>query len=86
MKEAHELVRVYSAGTLLEGEAVKAYLTSQGIPVFLKYDTQSNLGGITSGSLGGAMLLVPAEKAADANELIAQIDKKPIKQKQPRKT
>ena len=85
MKEAHELVRVYSAGTLLEGEAVKAFLTSQGIPVFLKYDTQSNIGGITWGPLGGAVLLVPAEKAAEAGELIAQTEKKTNKQKQGRK-
>ncbi len=82
MKKANELVRVYSANTLLEGEAVKAYLTSQGIPVFLKYDTQSNIGGIAWGPLGGAQLLVPAEKAAKAAALIAQTEKKTAGQKE----
>jgi Putative prokaryotic signal transducing protein len=76
MKQIHELIRVYSAGTLIEAEMVKAFLNSQDIPVFMKSESFGRLSGLMSGPLSEVVLLVPAEKAAEASELIAQSEKK----------
>jgi hypothetical protein len=79
MKEVRGLERVYSAGTLMEAETVKAYLTSQDIPVFIKSESLGRISGLMSGPLSEVVLLVPSEKAAEARELLEQSEKKPRK-------
>ena len=56
---------------LLPAEAVRGRLETGGIPVALDYDSTSTLLGIPAfGGTGEVRILVPADRIADARELL----------------
>jgi hypothetical protein len=56
---------------LLPAEAIRGRLETAGIPVTLDYDSTSTLLGIPAfGGTGEVRILVPADRLADARELL----------------
>ena len=56
---------------------VKALLLSRGIPVREQAGSIGRISGMTSGPLSEVRLLVPADRAAEARELIERTPERP---------
>ena len=54
---------------------LKAHLESEGIPVYLQYESVGNVYGINIDGIGKVKIKVPAECADDAKQIITQPDK-----------
>jgi hypothetical protein len=58
----------------VQGEAsaniIKAHLESQGIPVYLKYESAGIIYGIIADGIGEVRILVPEEFAEEARQII----------------
>jgi hypothetical protein len=54
---------------------LKAHLESEGIPVYLQYESVGNVYGISIDGIGKVKIKVPAECADDAKRIITQPDK-----------
>ena len=67
MKQTDELVTIYWATSVMEGELVRGRLEAEGIPALVAYDalTQTVLGGT-----GQAQVRVPEKFAQRARELL----------------
>lgn len=68
--KGRDLVVVRKVQGELVAHAVKAKLESQGIPVLLKYESAGPIYGITLNGLGEVKILVPAEFAQKAKQII----------------
>lgn len=64
-----ELACVY-VGTRLEAEVMKSHLESEGIPSILRYEGAGLVYGVTVDGLGETKVLVPAELADEAREIL----------------
>jgi hypothetical protein len=53
-----------------QANVLKAHLESEGIPVFLKYESAGLIYGITVDGIGEVRIMVPAEFAEDAKKII----------------
>ena len=65
------LVVVYIARTPLLGEVVKAKLESCGIRAALQYESAGRVLGLTIDGWGETRVIVPAEQADEAREVLA---------------
>ena len=65
-----EWVRVHSTAGVPEAEILQKMLESYGIPVRLSYESYGRVMGFTTDGLGLVDILVPAERAQDARELL----------------
>jgi hypothetical protein len=72
MKPKNELIEITSVGGMLEAEAIKSYLESQDIPVFLQSESLGTISGLFSGPLAKVKIFVPQDDAAEAKRLIAE--------------
>ncbi len=68
--KGRDLVVVRKVQGELVAHALKAKLESQGIPVLLKYESAGPIYGITLNGLGEVKILVPAELAPEATQII----------------
>jgi hypothetical protein len=68
------LVKVYQSQGIFAAEVVKAKLEANGIPAMLKYESVGQVIGITVDGLGRVEVLVSAENAAEAAELVEERD------------
>ncbi len=64
-------VVVYIARTPLLGEIVKAKLESSGIHAALQYESAGRVLGLTIDGWGETKVIVPAEQADEAREVLA---------------
>ena len=59
---------------IVQGEVtanvIKSHLESEGIPVYLKYESAGLIYGITADGIGEVRILVPRERAREACEVI----------------
>ncbi len=69
-----ELIQIYSVAGLLTAEVLKGRLESVGIPVLLRYESLGPVMGITIDGLGEVRILVPADYAEDARQLIGDME------------
>jgi len=63
-------VTVHRTNGCSEAEVLKNMLESYGIPARLSYETYGRLMGIVTDGLGVTALLVPEERAEEAQELL----------------
>jgi hypothetical protein len=54
----------------LRANIIKAHLESEGIPVYLKYESAGIIYGITADGIGEVRILVPEEFAEEAKKII----------------
>jgi len=64
------MVEVYVAQGQLIGEVIRTKLEAAGIPSLLKYESVGVVMGITFDGLGAVHVLVPAEYADEAIQLL----------------
>ena len=70
-----DLVGVYRAEGMLDGEMVKSFLEAQGIPAMLSQDTLGKIYGLTQlGGLGETYVLVDPENEDKARELLLAME------------
>ncbi len=67
-----ELECVYVTSGLLTAEVIKAKLEANDIPVLLQYESVGPIYGITVDGLGEVRVMVPAELAPLAREVLAE--------------
>jgi hypothetical protein len=67
-------VVVYTAPGQLQAQIVKGLLEAQGIPAQLSGEGAGAAYGLTVGLLGLVEILVPANRAAEAEKLIAAME------------
>ena len=58
----------------LIADVIKSHLESEGIPVLLEYESAGIIYGITADGIGEVKILVPAECAEEAREIIQPRD------------
>lgn len=73
MPERSELVCVRRCQGLLLAELYRSKLTAMGIPTLLEYESAGPVIGITVDGLGEVAILVPAEMAGEAAELLEEL-------------
>ncbi len=71
---APHFVVVYSASGKLDGEMIKAFLESAGIPTLLNQESAGSAYGLTIGSLGKVEIWVPANQEDEARNLLAEME------------
>jgi hypothetical protein len=59
----------------LEGQMIKVFLESAGIPAVISQESAGQTYGLTIGALGAVDILVPASKASEAQELLDAYDR-----------
>ena len=64
------LVSVYAAQGQLRAAVIKSAIESAGIPVMLKYESIGSTLGLTVDGIGRVHVLVPAEWAQEARDLL----------------
>jgi len=72
MTQEPDLVCIQTCQGLLLGELYKSKLEAAGIPVLLRYESAGLIFGITVDGLGQVRVMVPAELANEALELLAE--------------
>ncbi len=65
-----KLVKVHTAYGHLEASVMKSHLEAEGIPSLLKYESASQVFGITVDGLGKVHVMVPEEFAEEAKEIL----------------
>jgi len=65
------MTMVYRATGMLQAEVIRGRLESAGIPAILDYESLGRVMGITVDGLGEVRVLVPDERAEDAQQLLA---------------
>ena len=73
MDKNQDLVSVRTCQGLLLGELYKSKLEAMGIPVLLRYESAGPVFGITVDGLGAVEVMVPAEMADEARDLLADL-------------
>ena len=69
MSKELKLTAVYTA-KYLEAQIVKGRLESEGIPAILQYESAGLVYGLTADGLGETTVLVPADLAEEAREIL----------------
>lgn len=69
-KSESKLITVCTVQGELKAHVIKSRLESEGIPAILKYESASKVYGLTVDGLGQVEVLVPAEYAETARQLI----------------
>lgn len=69
-----DLVEICTVQGDLAASVLKTHLESEGIPVLLKYESIGRILGIIADGLGMVRMLVPAELAEQAKEIIKPRD------------
>jgi len=64
------MVEVYVAQGQLQGEVIRTKLEAAGIPALLKYESVGVVMGLTFDGLGAVHVLVPAQYADEAIQLL----------------
>ncbi len=64
-----QLVCVYT-GSHMEAQVMKSHLESEGIPAILSYEGAGLVYGVTVDGLGETKVLVPAELADEARDIL----------------
>ena len=54
----------------LQASVIKSHLESEGIPVFLEYESAGKVIGLTVDGLGEVKILVPSKMAEEAKRII----------------
>ena len=67
-----DMTVVYTAGGLLKAQVIKSKLQEAGIPVLLDYESVGRIIGITVDGLGAVRVLVPEDRAEEAEALIEE--------------
>lgn len=67
-----DLECVYVASGLMRAEVIKAKLEANDIPVLLQYESVGPIYGITVDGLGEVRVMVPAELAPLAREILTE--------------
>ena len=70
-----DLISVYNAQGRLEGEMIKAFLKSNGIEVYLTQEPAAAVYGIVIGEMGIVEVLVDPDKADEAREVLAAMER-----------
>lgn len=65
-----DLVSVYAAQGQLRAAVIKSALESAGIPVMLRFESIGSTLGLTIDGIGRVYVLVPAEWADEARDLL----------------
>ena len=55
-------------------DIIKSHLESEGIPVFLKYESAGLIYGITADGIGEVRIMVPADVAEEARKIIEPVE------------
>jgi len=58
----------------MSANIIKSHLESEGIPVYLKYESAGIIYGITVDGIGEVKILVPEECAEEAKKIIEPMD------------
>jgi hypothetical protein len=66
-----------------QAHIIKAHLESEGIPVYLKYESAGLIYGITADGIGEVRILVPSELADEARKIIEPIEIQPTEEDEP---
>ena len=61
----------------LQAKIIKAHLESEGIPVYLKYESAGIIYGITADGIGEVRILVPSEFVEEAKKIIEPVQLAP---------
>ena len=69
-----DLVVVYRAKGLIEGEIIKGFLEAQGIRASVSQEAAGKIYGLTVGDLGIAEILVRAEDKDKAVALLREVE------------
>jgi hypothetical protein len=67
-----EFVTVEVVYGQIKADILKAHLESEGIPVFLQYESLGRVTGISVDGLGKIKIKVPAECVDDAKQILEQ--------------
>jgi hypothetical protein len=67
-------VVVYTAAGQVQANIIRGFLEAQDIPVQLSQESAGAVYGFTVGTMGMVDVLVPAERAAEAQALIATME------------
>ena len=70
----HEDVVVYTAMGRLAGEMIRVFLESKNIPAYLSQEGAGLTYGFTVGLLGEVDILVAADRADEAKDLLARME------------
>ena len=65
-----KFVVVYKVQGELAADVIKSHLESEGVPVFLQYESAGRVYGINVDGLGEVKILVPEEFAEKAKRII----------------
>ncbi len=68
-------VVVYIGNGRLDAEMVQGFLEAAGIPAMVSQESVGRVLGLTSGPLGEVNVLVPEDKADEALELLASMER-----------
>jgi hypothetical protein len=69
-KKKPNLIEICSVQGELKANIIKSRLESDGIPVLLKYESLGIILGVTVDGLGQVRIMVPAELAEEAKQII----------------
>lgn len=69
-----DLVVVYRAKGLVDGEIIRGFLEAQGIPANVSQEAAGKIYGLTIGDLGVAEVLVRAQDEQRALELLREME------------
>ncbi len=75
-----DMVSVYNAQGRLAGEMIKAFLESYGIESILTQESAAAIYGLTVGALGIVEVLVAAEQADAARQLLISMEEGTLSQ------
>ena len=58
----------------IQANILKAHLESEGIPVYLKYESAGIIYGITADGIGEVRIMVPPELVEEARQIIEPVE------------
>jgi hypothetical protein len=70
-----KLTPVYSTEGQLEAEIIKGFLEAQGLNVVLSQESVGRTLGLSAGTLGEVMVLVPETQVEDAKNLLKAMER-----------
>lgn len=70
-----DFARVHTAAGMLQANLVKAMLEAAGLPVLVYGESAATVYGFTVGDMGRVELWVPADRLAEAEEIVADFEK-----------
>jgi len=73
MAEKSDFIVIKTVQGELVAKIIKSHLESEGIPVYLKYESAGLIYGITADGIGEVRILVPKEDAEEAKKIIESI-------------